>query len=50
MRYYIPNLPARLYEAEVRGASLPGVTSEQLYSTASYKAHDLTGITWAATI
>jgi uncharacterized protein YjbI with pentapeptide repeats len=31
-------------QAEVRGASLRGITLAQLYSTASYQAHDLTGI------
>jgi len=30
--------------AEVRGASFSSITNAQLYSTASYQAHDLTGI------
>jgi uncharacterized protein YjbI with pentapeptide repeats len=35
---------ANLTGAEVRGASLFAITKAQLYSTASYQAHDLTGI------
>ena len=35
---------ANFTDAIVRGARLTGITSEQLYSTASYKNKDLTGI------
>ena len=42
---------ASLTGAEVRGANFSGssLTAAQLYSTASYQAHDLTGIASAAT-
>ncbi len=35
---------ANLTGAEIRGANFNGITLPQLYSTASYQAHDLTGI------
>ena len=35
---------ANLTGTQVRGAGFSNITTAQLYSTASYQAHDLTGI------